>query len=728
MPNFKEIRAQLEQANKVAAQLAEVANVDESLSKKAKANLSKAKEAAVLMKLAELPNENMKDASESTIRVETLRKFGITTVASVYHSSENQLERISGISRESAKELKFIADQMFNAVADSISYGVKIDSLTVDDLNLLENIQGLEGLRKTLRGNHTKIRPLSQSIQDSLKDAKPLKSRIQWIFAGSEKRNKALNAVANVAMVLGEPNTMMMANLAQEAMNFLEAKVKDAPVEDFKRRSSDYYSVLEDVSGVKTNTGNQHFDDELVTRIESAALDTSLLNATLRKYQVFGSKFALTQNRVILGDEMGLGKTMQALASLSQRSAEGATRFLIVCPASVLVNWQREIAQRTSLKCTKIHGDEQKTGLTQWKEFGGIGITTFDTLKAFEITDEEILHLNVDTIVVDEAHYVKNLETGRTKTIVRWLDRVPRVLFMTGTPLENRVQEFVNLAKLLDPKFAGRLSLAAMSSGVDAFKKHVAPMYLRRNSIEVLQELPELIQINEYCSWDGTDYDFYLKSVNAGNFMGMRRAGYVPLREGVLPNKLERIIELVDESFESGKKVIIFSYFKDVLELVLRTLGEKAMGPITGAVSSTRRQELVDSFTQSEKPIALLGQIQAAGTGLNIQAASVVILCEPQIKPSLEVQAIARAHRMGQVNSVQVHRMLISEGIDELMTAMLARKQTEFDDYARDSHLANSSVLAKDKTEEEMARVFVMEERKRLNIESNSSVSIEDTE
>jgi SNF2 family DNA or RNA helicase len=390
-----------------------------------------------------------------------------------------------------------------------------------------------------------------------------------------------------------------------------------------------------------------------------------------------------------------------------------------------LVNWQREIQSRSDLSFVKIHGEEQKTGLAKWIEVGGIGLTTFDTLKAFDIEDEEITLLQVDTVVVDEAHYVKNLETGRAKTVVKWLDRSPNALFMTGTPLENRVSEFINLASLLDKPFASRLNKAAMASGVEIFRQHVAPMYLRRNSSEVLTELPELIEVDEYCSWEGADYDYYTESVSKGNFMGMRKAGMKPARDEILPNKMQRLIELVSEALDSGEKVIVFSYFKDVLNLVCETLGHKALGPITGAVTPSERQNLVDRFTTSIEPLVLVGQIQAAGTGLNIQAASVIILCEPQIKPSLEVQAIARAHRMGQVRTVRVHRLIIPEGVDELMQAMLAVKQNEFDIYARESDLANESSNAKDKSEESIAKVFVLEERKRLSISTDFPVRID---
>jgi SNF2 family DNA or RNA helicase len=726
VPNFRELREQIRAAQKVASELEQVAILDESLVNQTRANLSKAKESSVLQKLAQLPIENMRDATDSSLRIETLRKFGITSVASVYHASESQLERISGISADTAKELKLIADRMYEAIAESITYGIKVDDLTVSDLNLLENVQGLEGIRSKLRGNHTKLRPLADSLKNSISDTKPLGSKIIWFFSGSEKRQRALDAITNIAFVLGEPTTGLLASLANDALNYAESKKPDPAIEDFKKRSSDYYAVLEDIGGAKPQLGQRHLNQELIEKIENEVFDSSSIKATLRKYQVFGSKFALTQSRVIIGDEMGLGKTMQAIGVLTQRSLNGANRFLIVCPASVLVNWQREIESRSDLKVVKIHGDEQKSGFAIWKQSGGAGLTTYDTLKAFDVSDEDIKFLEVDTIIVDEAHYVKNAETGRTKTIVKWLDRAPRVMFLTGTPLENRVSEFVSLASLLDREFAVRMNHAALAAGTEVFRQHVAPMYLRRNTEEVLKELPELIKRDEYCSWNGANYENYCTAVARGNFMGMRMAGFEPIRPGVVPDKLERLLEITKEAFENGKKVVIFSYFRSVLNLVTEALGENAIGPITGAVSPAQRQALVDRFTDSQKPVALIGQIQAAGTGLNIQAASVVIICEPQIKPSLEVQAIARAHRMGQVNVVQVHRLVIPESVDEIMVGILNRKQAEFDAYAKESALANSVKSAKDKDEESVARVILLKEKARLGLEEKDNLILEE--
>ena len=725
MPNFKEIKEQVLAAQKIADELSKVAELDQSLVIETKKSISKAKESQVLQKLAQLPIENMKDATDKTVRVETLRKFGITSVSAVYLASQSQLERISGISAESAIELKYIADQMFAAVSESITYGLKIDSLTADDLGLLEKVQDLEAVRSQLRGNQAKLQPIADGIKQSINSTKPLKSRFRWVLAGKAKRNKALNAISEIALYMGDPTTMVLSQLAKQAFDKFEAAQQTEAFKDFKNRASDYYAVLEDVGGSKPKIGALHLDAQLIESIENQPLDTSLLKATLRKYQVFGSKFALTQSRVILGDEMGLGKTMQALAVLTQRHTLGGKHFLVVCPASVLVNWQREIQTRSDLTAIKIHGEDQKNYLQQWRDQGGIALTTFDTLKSFDITDEQIAELKLDTLIVDEAHYVKNLGTGRSKTIMRWLSRTPRVLFMTGTPLENRVNEFINLAYLLDQKFASNLNKAALSAGAEAFRREVAPIYLRRNSIEVLAELPELSEINEYCTWEGANYPFYESAVIAGNFMAMRRAAMLPYLSGQVPNKMLRLLELVDEAFENNQKVIIFSYFREVLDYIYHSLGDKAVGPITGSVSSTTRQEMVDAFTKSEKPVALVGQIQAAGTGLNIQAASVVILCEPQIKPSLEVQAIARAHRMGQVNNVRVHRLLVPDSVDDQMVTMLAIKTAEFDSYARISHLADSATTAKNNTDDAIAtsieNSIIEMERKRIGAEGDNS-------
>ena len=726
--NFRETQASLEQANKVAQDFEVLLKQQEELISGTKAAASHAKESQVLLELAKLPIDRFKDATEETVRVETLRKYGFQNVASIYNSSAIQLERIPGITLASAQSLKALADQMYQAVAQSISYGIDIDDLTREDNELIKNLQGLETLRVATKNSTSKMQPIADAIRNSLTETKPLKSRFRWLFTSSEKKERALNALQQITYLVGEPSTIALVASARFGMSALE-KRSPQPVEDFKKKSSDYYAILEEVTNVRSSTtANRHFNQELLDKIQAQELDTSTIKATMRQYQTFGGKFALTQARVIIGDEMGLGKTLQAISAIAHRNISGANRFLVVCPASVITNWIREVEARSELSIVKIHGDDHKASLQRWVEISGIGITTYDTLKSFEISEQQITALGVDTVIVDEAHYIKNISTGRTRTISKWLDRTPNVIFLTGTPLENRVDEFVALAKLLDSKMGNELSRVALSAGPESFRKTVAPIYLRRNTEEVLKELPELIEVVDYCTWEGVNKQTYIDAVASGNFMAMRRAAFSAVPD-MQPSKLERLLELVDESFESGQKVIVFSYFRSVIEQVMQALGERAIGPITGSVSSTQRQNIVDEFQSSSVPLALVGQIQAAGTGLNIQAASVVILCEPQIKPSLEVQAIARAHRMGQVRKVQVHRLILPESVDEQMLAMLARKQSEFDQYARDSELANNATDAKGTSEESMAKVIVMDERKRLGIVAkDDEVSMVDDE
>jgi SNF2 family DNA or RNA helicase len=718
--NFKQSRASLAQANRIAQDLERLLKQQEALIRGTKTAATQAKESQVLLELAKLSVDRLKDATEETVRIETLRKYGFENVASIYNSSAIALERIPGITLDAAQKLKALADQMYQAVAQSISYGIDLDDLTRADTELIENLQGLDYLRASTKNSANKMAPVAEKIRKSLSQTQPLNSRFKWFFTSSDRKEMALEALSEISYLVGEPTTIALVEAARMGMDVLE-KRSAQPVEEFKKRSSDYYAILEEVTNVRPNAAaNSYFNQDLLDKIQAQDLDTSTIKATLRQYQSFGGKFALTQGRVIIGDEMGLGKTLQAISAIAHRTSMGADRFLVVCPASVITNWMREVDSRSELPIIKIHGEDHKSSLQRWIESKGIGITTFDTLKSFEITDEEIAGLGVDTVIVDEAHYIKNISTGRTRTIAKWLDRSPNVIFLTGTPLENRVEEFISLAKLLDSKVGNEISRVALAAGPESFKRAVAPIYLRRNTEEVLKELPELIEVAEYCTWEGVDRQKYIDAVASGNFMAMRRAAFNGA-PGLQPSKLERLLELVDESFESGQKVIVFSYFRTVIEQVMGALGERAIGPITGSVSSPQRQNIVDEFTNSPKPLALVGQIQAAGTGLNIQAASVVILCEPQIKPSLEVQAIARAHRMGQVRKVQVHRLILPESVDEQMLAMLAGKQQEFDAYARDSDLADQASGAKDANEETNAKVIVLEERKRLGIQASAS-------
>jgi SNF2 family DNA or RNA helicase len=190
----------------------------------------------------------------------------------------------------------------------------------------------------------------------------------------------------------------------------------------------------------------------------------------------------------------------------------------------------------------------------------------------------------------------------------------------------------------------------------------------------------------------------YQEAVFAGNFMAMRRAAFAP---GTIDGsaKLKRLVEIVGEATEDGRKVVVFSFFRDVLDIVARALSGLAIGPVTGDVAPPARQAMIDQFTRRNGPAVLVSQIQAGGVGLNIQAASVVIITEPQMTPAAEDQAIARAHRMGQVRRVDVHRLLAEDSVDARMLELLHGKRVAFDESARRSDLAESTPDAIDVTD-----------------------------
>jgi SNF2 family DNA or RNA helicase len=299
--------------------------------------------------------------------------------------------------------------------------------------------------------------------------------------------------------------------------------------------------------------------------------------------------------------------------------------------------------------------------------------------------------------------------------------------------MENRVGEFRTLVGHLRPDVATAVKDIDGLLGGNRFRQAVAPVYLRRNQDDVLSELPPRLETSDWVPLDGAALVAYRQAVAEGNFMRMRRAAFaVGAGEGGTlddSKKLHRLVDIVEEATDDGRKVVVFSFFRAVLDTVMAALGDKALGPVTGDVPPPQRQALVDEFTARTGPSVLVSQIQAGGVGLNIQAASVVIICEPQWNPAIVEQAIARAHRMGQVRRVDVHRLLAEHTVDQQMLELTAAKRREFDEYARRSDLAAATPDAIDISDlaavaevvgqAEAERRIVAAERERLGVTPN---------
>ncbi|MFD4504378.1 DEAD/DEAH box helicase [Streptomyces sp. NPDC058457] len=681
-------------------------------------------DAAVRRELDAIPVARLQDVTEGRLRLGGVEQSGLRTVGAVLEAGAYRLLQIPGVGRRTADQMLAAARRLSEAVHETVAVHIDVDRPEPSTTALVTALQVLVEAGPQARRALDRAGALTRRMEPLLADARPATGRFRMLLAGRERKARALAAVAGLRPLVDEADRGRLPELfAQASVDLLRGPSSDlAAWADFELRSADYYGLLAEISGAAPDTAAAEgfLPDEIAERVRAQRLDDSHRRVSLRGYQAFGARFALAQRNVILGDEMGLGKTIQAIAVLAHLAAEGRSHFMVVCPASVLVNWTREIEARSALRVLLLHGPDRRDAFADWQERGGVAVTTFDALRGFP----EPGGGEVGLFVVDEAHSVKNPKAKRSQAVARWAERCERTLFMTGTPMENRVAEFRNLVGMLDRGVAESLDDGDALAGSVAFRKAVAPVYLRRNQRDVLTELPSLQHTDEWEELSASDEEAYRDAVRAGNFMAMRRAAYLRPDKSA---KLERLREIVEEAGENGQKTVVFSNFKDVLRVVEEALatGTTVFGPLTGAVPAARRQQLVDDFAAAPGAAVLLAQIQAAGVGLNMQAASVVVICEPQIKPTIEHQAVARAHRMGQVRPVRVHRLLATGGVDERLVKMLERKTRLFDAYARRSAVAEATPDAVDVSDTELARRIVEEEQARLGMTAPEPERIE---
>jgi superfamily II DNA or RNA helicase len=674
----------------------------------------------VASELEFIPVSRLKDVTEGRLRLGALEAAGFTSVRAVHERSRYELRQLPGIGAQTADRALAAARQIARAVEETVSVRIDVDHPEPRTTALVVALRTLVEAGPELRRAVAAAARLDERLGALLPAARPAGGRLRMALAGRAGRESALAAFARLRELTADAGTReARLLLAQASTDLLRPPASEIEAwVDFELRSTEYYSQLAEVSEHRSDVAAAEgfLPSKVADRVHAQPLDDTHRRVSLRGYQSFGARFALAQRRVVLGDEMGLGKTVQAIAALAHLAADGHSHFLVVCPASVLINWTREIGARSTLRALPVHGSERLDAYEEWRERGGVAITTYDVLHSLPAPSPPDPATPTDPaapgmVVVDEAHYVKNPDTRRSKAVAAWTGHCDRVLFLTGTPMENRVEEFRTLVRYLQPALLPAIHNGTAAAGPHAFRKSVAPAYLRRNQQDVLTELPALVQVDEWEELSAADRAAYRTAVEDGNFMAMRRAAYADAERSA---KLQRLRELVAEAAENGLKVIVFSYFRDVLGTVQQALGKDAFGPISGSVPAARRQRLVDEFSAAPGHAVLLCQIEAGGIGLNLQAASVVVLCEPQVKPTMEHQAVARAHRMGQVRPVQVHRLLATDSVDQRLLHILKNKTRLFDAYARRSDTAEQTPDAIDISDSGLARRIVEEEQERL--------------
>ena len=441
------------------------------------------------------------------------------------------------------------------------------------------------------------------------------------------------------------------------------------------------------------------------------------LEATLRGYQEDGFRWLGTLERLgfggILADDMGLGKTLQVIAHvLAQKEAGRGGCTLVVCPASLVYNWMSEISRfAPGLAAVAVLGAKAaRRVLIGGHEGADVLVTSYDLLRR---DVEEYAPLHLSRVVLDEAQYIKNPKAQVTRA-VKCLDADVR-LALTGTPIENRLAELWSIFDFLMPGYLGTRDQfakryegpveAGEAEGQRLLQCAVGPFVLRRLKSEVLADLPEKTESVVMAQMGPKQKKLYLAHqdrialqvqhmVRAGDPSGLGReklkvlAELTRLRqiccdprlcvEGYQDGsaKLETCLELVSQAVDAGHKVLVFSQFASMLDLLASRLSEAHLSyfQLTGQTSKEARERLVRRFQGGEADVFLVS-LKAGGVGLNLTAADVVIHYDPWWNVAAQDQATDRAYRIGQRRDVTVFKLICEGTVEERILKMQESKR-----------------------------------------------------
>lgn len=639
----------------------------------------------VSFELSKIPVEEL-NRNKNGFRVKTLRDQGFDTFLKLYETSLKSLIDVNGISKENAFDIK----QIVNDTAAILKNDAMI-RLSLDDKNPQASCLVLALVKRKLSIPQLKVlTEISSIVKEKelilcLKILKSGKGAFSYFFSSKKKKEDICNAYDILSNFLNDNEDNI--RKALDEADLLDMLSYDQAWDIFSKNPVSLLNILEALvpGSVGVNDSKYGLPEEIAAKVLTEELDLTGLHCELRRYQELGVKYIIHQRKTLLGDEMGLGKTVQAIAAMIVLKNRGANHFLVICPAGVMINWWREITRFSNLNAIKIHGKDRTPEFEKWKEIGGVAITSYESTEHLLLEDD----FTIDMVVVDEAHYIKNKAAKRTVNTKSLLDNSENLLFMTGTAIENKVSEMIELIKILNPEVAEGLVGKEVLSKAEAFRKLLAPVYYRRKRKDVLTELPELIVKDQWVEITKEEKQLYHAAVLEHRYNDARRISW-NVEDVLRSSKAKRLYEIAEQSKQGERKLIVFSFFLDTLDKVSHLLSDRCLETINGSVSLARRQQILDEFEKAPAGAVLPVQIQAGGTGLNIQCASVVIFCEPQLKPSIENQAISRAYRMGQTRNVIVSHLLCDNTVDEKIMEMLSDKQTIFNAFADVSEAAKN--------------------------------------
>lgn len=439
-----------------------------------------------------------------------------------------------------------------------------------------------------------------------------------------------------------------------------------------------------------------------LSRKESVKMEIPRLKKELFPFQVDGVSFILERGgRAVVADEMGLGKTIQALAYLGVHPEKRPA--VVVCPAHLKLNWLKEIEETLPDSMNK--NVEMLYGLSTSKIRPGAGIiiVNYDILGAWV---DELIKIKPQVLIADEAHFCKNNKAQRTKATKKLAKKCPHVITLTGTPIVNRPMEGFNIVQMVNKtvfpnhwnylhRYCGAKHNGfgwdfSGASNQEELHEKLKTVMIRRLKKDVLQDLPdkiyssipiEILNAQEYKKAEDDFIRYLVKKKGVKAAQKASRAEHLVKIEGLkqlaIEGKIQPAMKWIEDYVEDGK-LIVFTTHKKTVDAVVNKFNKIAV-KVDGSVSAKEREKAVKRFQEDKKIKLFVGNIQAAGTGLTLTAASSVAFLELPWSPGELVQAEDRCHRIGQKNSVNVYYLIAAGTIEEKIAMLLDKKRRVLD-------------------------------------------------
>lgn len=460
------------------------------------------------------------------------------------------------------------------------------------------------------------------------------------------------------------------------------------------------------------NTNNLF--NELINKFNNYKnIDINVDNKILRDYQVTGVKWLYNIYKCgfggILADEMGLGKSIQLIYFIKQILKEKKCKILIVSPTSLIYNWENEFNKFGSeLNYQVIAENKLKRNELLHNTDADILITTYGLVRQ---DLDEYLKINFELVVIDEAQNIKNPNALMTKAI-KSINANTKIA-LTGTPLENNVLELWSIFDFIMPgylasinKFTKKYNLKDVNeeelNKLNSLNKQIKPFILRRMKKNVIKDLPDKIENNIYIDLNENQKKVYAAQVNKTNQEIdeiIEKEGFDKARFKILQlltklrqicidpkivfenynggsSKIEYLVSLVKEIIANEHKILLFTSYKTALDIVNKEFDNNNISTyiIDGGTPSKKRMELVNKFNNDDTNVFLI-MLKAGGTGLNLTSADVVIHLDLWWNPQVENQATDRAHRIGQLNTVEVIKLICKGTIEERILELQNKKK-----------------------------------------------------